>query len=192
MPRSAALRCPWLDLFDNLGRENRAPVFDRDAPLQTRKLVPPAGREERHTMPPPKLGQVVETVLYTSDVAQSAAWYRDKLGLEPFTSGPAVCGFSLPNSTILLIFDRAQVTHDRAVPGGVIPRHGTETGLGQHIAFACAGGPEEVEVWTRHLEDKGVDIIGRMEWERGGRSVYFKDWEGHVLEIMTRGVWSVY
>ena len=140
---------------------------------------------------PPKLGQIVETILYTSDLGKMAAWYKDIMGLEPFLSTPALCGFSLPNNTLLLIFDRSTTTTDRAVPGGLIPKHGSETGLGQHTAFACAGS-QDIDEWTQHFERKGVRIIGRMEWERGGRSIYVNDSEGHVLEIMTRGVWPVY
>ncbi len=46
--------------------------------------------------------------------------------------------------------------------------------------------------WEKWFEEKKVEVLGRMEWERGGRSVYVKDWEGHVIEVMTRGVWEVY
>ncbi|KAL6853099.1 hypothetical protein ACO1O0_007652 [Amphichorda felina] len=109
---------------------------------------------------PPKLGQIVETILYTSDVPRLAEWYKD-------------------------------VTEDRAVPGGVIPKHGCPKGLGQHIAFACASHAEVLE-WEEHFTAKGVPIVARMEWEKGGKSVYVHDWEGHVIEIMTRGVWEVY
>ena len=142
---------------------------------------------------PPKLGQVVETVLYTTDAQKLAAWYKDVLGLEEFTEFSAVVGFSLPNNTILLIFNRTMTTKDRPVEDrGMIPKHGiTGTGLGQHISFACSG-EEELREWEEHFASKKVEIVGRMNWERGGKSIYIKDWEGHVLEIMTRGVWSVY
>jgi catechol-2,3-dioxygenase len=96
-------------------------------------------------------------------------------------------GFSLPNNTTLLIFDRATTTQDKNLPGGTIPKHGSITGLGQHIAFACSGA-KELREWEEHFREKEVAVIGRMEWERGGRSLYVKDWEGHVIEIMTRGV----
>lgn len=140
---------------------------------------------------PPKLGHIVETILYTSDTPRLVQWYRDIMDITPFIENPAVSGFNLPNDTILLIFDRAKVTEDRAVPGGVIPKHGTATGLGQHIAFACAG-PDEIAEWEEHFKAKGVPIVGQMDWEKGGKSIYVHDWEGHVIEVMTRGVWDVY
>ncbi|KAL3963424.1 hypothetical protein ACCO45_000428 [Purpureocillium lilacinum] len=147
---------------------------------------------------PPPLGQIVETILYTSDVDKLAAWYRDVMGLTPFFSAPAGVGFQLPGDTLLLLFDRTKVTEDRASERGVIPKHGSPTGLGQHIAFGCgpAATTQEadaaIDAWEQHFKDKGVKIVGTMRWERGGRSVYVHDAEGHVIEVMTRGVWPVY
>lgn len=142
---------------------------------------------------PPKLGQVVETVLYTSDAGKLSQWYKDALGLEPYIEMlPALAGFQLPNNTLLLMFSRDKITEDRPIKdAGMIPRHGCDLGLGQHISFACSGA-EELDEWEKHLKGKGIEVISHMKWERGGRSIYFKDWEGHVLEIMTRGVWAVY
>jgi catechol-2,3-dioxygenase len=140
---------------------------------------------------PPKLGQIVETILYTSDATKLAAWYTEIFSLTPFTSSPNVVGFSLPNNTILLLFTRSKITTDRVFPEGTLPKHGCETGLGQHIAFACDGKDESKE-WEEHFKEKGVKILGTMEWGLGGRSVYVKDWEGHVIEVMTKGVWEVY
>jgi catechol-2,3-dioxygenase len=140
---------------------------------------------------PPKLGQIVETILYTSDATKLSEWYIQILDLSPFIQSPTLAGFSLPNNTILLIFDRASTTEDKHSLSGTIPKHGSSTELGQHISFACSG-PDELRQWEEHLGEKGVEIIGKMNWEKGGKSIYFKDWEGHVIEIMTRGVWEVY
>ena len=140
---------------------------------------------------PPKLGQIVETILYTSDLPAMVDFYKDVLGLEPFISTPAVTGFELPNHSLLLLFDRSTTTQDKVSEAGTIPKHGCPTGLGQHIAFACDG-EEDLTAWEAHLKQKGVEIVGRVDWEKGGRSIYFKDVEGHVLEIMTKGVWTVY
>ena len=127
---------------------------------------------------PPKLGQIVETILYTSSVPDLAAWYTNIMGLTPFIEMPngKAAGFHLPNDTILLLFDRNQVTVDSVSESGTIPKHGTQTGLGQHIAFGCDG-HEELEEWEKHFERSGVQIVGRNRWQRGGRSVYVHDWE---------------
>jgi catechol 2,3-dioxygenase-like lactoylglutathione lyase family enzyme len=140
---------------------------------------------------PPKLGQVVETVLYTSSVPKLVGWYTSTLLIKPFTYSPSFAAFSLPNDTILLLFDRNTSLGNKNYDGGTIPAHGAENTKGQHIAFAC-GGQEDLNEWETHLKAKGVEIEARMEWERGGKSIYFRDAEGHLLEIMTRGVWQVY
>jgi len=42
------------------------------------------------------------------------------------------------------------------------------------------------------LHARGVAIEGRVDWPRGGRSVYFRDPDGHLLEFATPGQWSIY
>jgi hypothetical protein len=37
-----------------------------------------------------------------------------------------------------------------------------------------------------------VKVLSTIGWERGGRSVYFEDLDGHVVEIASRGVWPHY
>jgi catechol 2,3-dioxygenase-like lactoylglutathione lyase family enzyme len=140
---------------------------------------------------PPKLGQVVETILYTSSAPELSAWYTSIMGITPFVSSPTFAGFSLPNNTILLLFDRSSTTNDKVSLSGTIPKHGTETGLGQHISFACDG-EKQFKDWEKWFEEKEVEVLGKVNWERGGKSIYVKDWEGHVIEVMTRGVWEVY
>ena len=35
-------------------------------------------------------------------------------------------------------------------------------------------------------------LEGRTEWPRGGVSVYFRDPDGHLLELATPGLWEGY
>jgi len=42
---------------------------------------------------------------------------------------------------------------------------------------------EDVAKWETYLKAKDVKILGVMDWERGGRSVYFADPDGHVGEM---------
>ena len=140
---------------------------------------------------PPKLGQVVESILYASSVPKLVEWYVSKMSITPFIDSPSFAAFSLPNNTLLLLFDRSTTLASKHRPGGTIPGHGAENTKGQHIAFAC-NGKEELREWESHLKDNGVEIEARMKWERGGESIYFRDAEGHLLEILTRGVWPMY
>jgi catechol 2,3-dioxygenase-like lactoylglutathione lyase family enzyme len=66
-----------------------------------------------------------------------------------------------------------------------------EARLKQHFCFAVPN-VEDVVKWDEHLQNQGVRILGRMQWERGGKSVYFEDPDGHVGEIGSRGIWAHY
>lgn len=116
-------------------------------------------------------------------------------------------GFCL-GLTTLLLFQLGSTAADISNPGGLIPGHGPSESvvsallskdqnkgdavqLKQHFCFAV-GGPGDVVQWDKRLQKQGVHILGRMDWERGGKSVYFEDPDGHVGEIGSRGIWAHY
>jgi hypothetical protein len=68
---------------------------------------------------------------------------------------------------------------------------GGKQGLKQHYCLAVSS-KEEVGEWEEWFAEKGVKVLGTMDWERGGRSVYFVDSDGHVGEIGSRGIWGHY
>jgi len=39
---------------------------------------------------------------------------------------------------------------------------------------------------------EGIPIEDRKTWDRGGQSIYFRDPDGHLLELATPGVWTIY
>lgn len=63
-----------------------------------------------------------------------------------------------------------------------------EVSLKLHYALAVEK-REDVFAWEAYLEKNNVHIHSTMEWDRGGRSVYFYDPDGHVGEIVSRGIW---
>jgi catechol 2,3-dioxygenase-like lactoylglutathione lyase family enzyme len=74
------------------------------------------------------------------------------------------------------------------LPGGVIPPHDGSGRL--HVGFAIDRG--ELPEWEAHLTANAVAIESTVDWPRGGRSLYFRDPDGHLLELLTPGVWPVY
>jgi catechol 2,3-dioxygenase-like lactoylglutathione lyase family enzyme len=42
------------------------------------------------------------------------------------------------------------------------------------------------------LQERGIAIESAVDWPRGGRSLYFRDPDRHLLELITPGCWSIY
>jgi len=49
-----------------------------------------------------------------------------------------------------------------------------------------------LEAWEKRLAEKGVAIESKVKWERGGQSLYFRDPDGNLLELITPGAWTIY
>lgn len=127
------------------------------------------------------LGQLSEAAIYTSDLAAAKRFYQEVLGLEIVSSfedrGMSFrCG-----ATVLLVFDPART---RVGDAGV-PTHGA-TGEG-HIAFVID--ESEIEPWRKRLQESGVAIESEVDWPEGGRSLYFRDPAGNVVELAPPNLW---
>jgi len=42
------------------------------------------------------------------------------------------------------------------------------------------------------LNAEDIAVEGRNKWPRGGESIYFRDPDGHLLELATPGLWPGY
>lgn len=136
----------------------------------------------------PKLGGVLETALYTDDMERARAFYEGVLELEPIFGDSRLTAYGIAGRDVLLIFKRGAATKTVTMPGGTIPGHDGAGPL--HVAFAI--GKDDLADWEQHLSARGVAIEGATNWSRGGRSIYFRDPDGHLLELATPGLWTVY
>jgi len=136
----------------------------------------------------PQLDGVLETALYTDNTDRARAFYEDVLGLKPIFADARLRAYGVASRSVLLIFRRGSATQTVTIPGGTIPGHDGAGPL--HVAFAI--GEDELDQWEEHLASRGVAIEGTTSWSRGGRSIYFRDPDGHLLELATPGLWSVY
>jgi catechol 2,3-dioxygenase-like lactoylglutathione lyase family enzyme len=136
----------------------------------------------------PKLGSVLETALYVDDLARASAFYREVLALEALTSDSRFSAFDVGGRSVLLLFRRGATLETVTLPGGTIPPHDGSGPI--HVAFSVDA--DELPAWEKRLNDHGVAIEGRTAWPRGGHSVYFRDPDGHLLELVTPGVWAIY
>lgn len=138
--------------------------------------------------PVPAIRRVVETALYVEDMSRAVAFYRDALGLVPMSVGERLSAFDAGGATVLLLFHRGATREGFRWPGGFIPPHDGAGPL--HVAFAIE--PEAFVAWEVALMARGVPIESRVAWERGGRSLYLRDPDGHSVELVTPGTWANY
>lgn len=136
----------------------------------------------------PKITGLLETALYADDISRSVAFFRDVMGLATMLETDSLAAFDAGNRGVLLIFKRGGSTEDAPSDMGVIPGHDGSGPL--HMAFAIPA--DSYEEWRDHLREKGVVERGEMRWRAGGRSFYFEDPDGHVLEVATPGLWPNY
>jgi len=142
------------------------------------------------------ISRLLETALYAEDLERSVRFYQQVLGLTPIvgtasemaTWSAVLRPFHIPGGQILLLFAKGSTTKTAVLPGGTIPPHDSSGRL--HLAFAISSA--ELAGWRDRLKEHGVAIEGEMAWPRGGTSLYFRDPDGHLLELATPGLWSIY
>jgi catechol 2,3-dioxygenase-like lactoylglutathione lyase family enzyme len=136
----------------------------------------------------PRLNGLLETSLYVDDMHRSVRFFREVMGLSTMLETERLTAFDAGNRGTLLIFKRGGSTQDTRTDAGLLPGH---DGAGKlHLAFAIPA--ESYEAWRDHLCAAGVRQRGEMHWSGGGRSFYFEDPDGHVLEVATPGLWPNY
>lgn len=136
----------------------------------------------------PLVGGILETSLYVSDVLRSARFYQDILGFESLTPDSRFHALDVVGQQVLLLFDRKANTLSSVTPGGTIPPHG---GSGQlHLAFAIPA--DSADEWEKWLGQHGIPLESRLVWPKGSVSLYFRDPDAHLIELVTPGLWSIY
>ena len=137
---------------------------------------------------PPAITCTLETALYADDLDALASFYRDVMGLRILDAGPRLVAMDAGRGSVLLLFKRGETLSGVDLPGGRIPAHDGHGPL--HLAFAVA--KESLERWEPYLQARGITIESRVQWPRGGRSIYFRDPAGHSVELATPGTWATY
>jgi catechol 2,3-dioxygenase-like lactoylglutathione lyase family enzyme len=140
--------------------------------------------------PAPGINGVVETKLYTDDLGRATAFYRDVLGLREMNGdGQRFQALDSGANRVLLLFKcGGTLTPQPVTTGGFIPPHDGHGPL--HVAFAI--GADDYDAWCTRLATRQVAIESETRWERGGRSIYFRDPDNHLVELVTPGIWPNY
>mgnify|MGYP001806554278 CR=1 FL=1 len=134
----------------------------------------------------PQIAGLLETALYVDDMARSVVFFRTLLGLTSMFESDRLTAFDARQGSVLLVFARGRSVADVPTAGGTIPGHDGAGPL--HMAFAIAA--DAYDAWREHLAAHGVIVTSEVRWPAGGRSLYFNDPDGHVLELATPGLWA--
>ena len=135
----------------------------------------------------PSLTTLIEYGLYVQDVNRAADWYRRLFQFPTLLEeGERLRALQAGPGAVLLLFLRTASAAGVEMPTGFIPSH---DGSGQaHLAFSMP--PAEVEEWAVHLERQKVSIESTIRWPEGGTSFYFRDPDGHLVELITPRQWK--
>jgi catechol 2,3-dioxygenase-like lactoylglutathione lyase family enzyme len=131
---------------------------------------------------------ILETALYVKDLQAAANFYRRLFGFDTLYESDRLVALSVAGRDVLLLFKQGATRDPAQVEGGVIPGH---DGRGRnHFAFAI--GRDEYQAWRERLAAEGVAIESEVNWPEGANSLYFRDPDGHLAELITPGFWRIY
>lgn len=137
----------------------------------------------------PALTGIIETALYVDDLERASKFYEGILGLQRIGGEQGrLHAYSVARRNVLLLFKRGATAEPVHSAIGVIPPH---DGSGQNH-FALSISAAELPAWEQHLAAHALTIESRIRWPLGGTSIYFRDPDGHLVELATPGMWSIY
>ena len=135
---------------------------------------------------PPPFNRILESSLYVSSLERSAEFYRRVFDLEVMLRDERMCALAVPGRQVLLLFRHGGSTRPSETPFGVIPPH--DANGSQHLCFSISH--ETFAAWRDHLLALNIIIESELVQPHGGSSLYFRDPDGHSIEVGTSGLWA--
>ena len=136
----------------------------------------------------PPLQRILEFGIYVEDVARAVDFYERVFGLPVLVRSERMGALDVEGQQVLLLFKVGGSTEPIETEWGVLPGHDGEGTT--HLAFAIRAG--DLPEWEAWLVEQDVEIESKVTWDHGSESVYFRDLDGHLLELVTPGAWATY
>jgi catechol 2,3-dioxygenase-like lactoylglutathione lyase family enzyme len=131
---------------------------------------------------------ILETCVYVTDMKRSREFYSGLFGYSIMNSDERFCAFNVGGKQVLILFLQGSDLEGTTRPFGFIPPHDSR-GRG-HVGFSIPA--ESLPAWRKRLDERGIRVESQFKWPSGGTSIYFRDPDGHLLELLTPGVWLNY
>ena len=124
---------------------------------------------------------IKETSLYVNDPDTTEQFYSEKLGFTVISKVEGRHVFFRVGNNLLLCFIAEATEADSNLPA--------HYGKGQmHVAFEVP--KAEYEGYKQWIRSLGIDIEHEQHWHGEYYSFYFRDPDGHSLEIVPSGMWG--
>jgi catechol 2,3-dioxygenase-like lactoylglutathione lyase family enzyme len=138
-------------------------------------------------MPPDiaRISHILEAALYVQDLDRARRFYQDLFGFDALLTDDRMCALAVPGRQVLLLFRQGGSHQPSRTPYGNIPPHNARGR--QHLCFAVP--LESLPAWEARLAERGIAIESRLVWPQNAVSIYFRDPDGHSLELSTPGLW---
>jgi catechol-2,3-dioxygenase len=135
----------------------------------------------------PGIVGVLETSLYVDSVQRSVEYYQSLFSFPILLNLERIASLRVNDRQVLLLFKKGGSVQPIPSAEGTIPPH---DGSGQnHIAFSIPA--DDFERWQHVLAEREIAIEKIINWESGSRSLYFRDLDGHLVELATPGIWDL-
>lgn len=128
-----------------------------------------------------EFNQIKETSLYVEELDRTETFYHGKLGMKVISKVAGRHIFFRAGSSVLLCFI-AETTRQSKNGVGHFGRGN------MHIAFEVPG--EKYDEVKEQVLSSDIEIVFEQEWSGEYRSFYFRDPDGHLLEVVPAGMWD--
>ncbi|HUJ20094.1 MAG TPA: VOC family protein [Bryobacteraceae bacterium] len=141
----------------------------------------------------PQVTGILESALFVGNLERARDFYGRVFGFEELEVSEDGCVLMVGKVQVFLLVTAAKALIASRTPGGTVPpclaapREAVGAG---HMAFAVTAA--DLDAWRAHLEREGVQVESEVAWQGGARSLYFRDPDGHLLELATPGIWGIH
>ena len=127
------------------------------------------------------VSNIKETCLYVGDLYKTKAFYHEKLALPLISLVDGSHVFFKAGTSVLLCF----LSESSSVQTTLPPHHASGH---IHFAFETEGSNyQNCKEWIINMD---IEIVHEQKWANNKMSFYFRDPDGHLVEIVEQGLWD--